>query len=70
MFVFFMAIGSILRPFGIFYGHLVDFVAILVLWFPRFGMLYQEKSGNPVKNKSRMDGDNLQRRGRPSPWQN
>jgi hypothetical protein len=32
---------------GIFYGHLVYFV---VIWYiiPRFGMLYQEKSGNPV----------------------
>jgi hypothetical protein len=32
------AIRSIFRPFGIFCGHLV--------LFPRFGMLYQEKSGN------------------------
>jgi hypothetical protein len=32
---------GILRPFGIFYGYLV--------YFPRFGMLYQEKSGNPVR---------------------
>jgi hypothetical protein len=40
-----MAICYILWPFGIFYGHLVYFV---VIWynFPRFGMLYQEKSGN------------------------
>jgi hypothetical protein len=31
---------------GIFCGHLVNF---MVIWdiFPRFGMLYQEKSGNP-----------------------
>jgi hypothetical protein len=30
----------------IFYGHLINFTAI---WYisPRFGMLYQEKSGNP-----------------------
>jgi hypothetical protein len=33
-------------PFGISYGHLAYFVAILV-FFPRFGMLYEEKSGNP-----------------------
>jgi hypothetical protein len=44
---------------GIFYGHLVYFRALeifychlvyfVVIWyiFPRFGMLYQEKSGNP-----------------------
>jgi hypothetical protein len=38
---------SILLQFGIFYGHLVYFV---VIWdiFSRFGMLYQEKSGNPA----------------------
>jgi hypothetical protein len=37
---------SILHPIGIFYGHLVNFV---LLWyiFHHFGMLYQEKSGNP-----------------------
>jgi hypothetical protein len=38
---------------GIFYGHLVYFKDIsYILWlfgifFPRFGMLYQYKSGNP-----------------------
>jgi hypothetical protein len=37
-----MAIGNILWPFGIFCGHLV--------YFPRFGMLYLEKSGNPGFN--------------------
>jgi hypothetical protein len=42
----FLDIWSILRPFDIFYGHLVCF---LVIWyiFPHFGILYQEKSGNP-----------------------
>jgi hypothetical protein len=47
---------------GIFYDHLVYFTAIRnILWpcgifvvigyiFPHFGMLYQEKSGNPVTN--------------------
>jgi hypothetical protein len=42
-----MAIWYVLRPFGIFYGHLVY---LLVIWyiFPLFGcMLHQEKSGNP-----------------------
>jgi hypothetical protein len=47
----------ILWPFGLFYGYLVYFVAIwYILWLfdtlrciiSRFGMLYQEKSGNPV----------------------
>jgi hypothetical protein len=32
--------------FGIFYGHLVYFVVIWYI-YPRFGMLYHEKSGNP-----------------------
>jgi hypothetical protein len=41
-----MAIVSILLPNGIFYGHLVHFMVILYI-FPRFGLLYQEKSGNP-----------------------
>jgi hypothetical protein len=46
MLVHFMSIWSILRPLEIFNGRLVYFV---VSWniFPRFGMLYQEKSGNP-----------------------
>jgi hypothetical protein len=37
-----MAIWHIAWPFGIFYGHLVLFVVILVRIFPRFGMLYRE----------------------------
>jgi hypothetical protein len=42
-----MTIWSILRRLQIFYGHLVYFV---VSWYisPRFGILYQEKSGNPA----------------------
>jgi hypothetical protein len=52
--VHFSAISYILCPFGIFCGHLVHFVVIWYIlrsfWyiFPRFGMLYQEKSGNPA----------------------
>jgi hypothetical protein len=34
-----VTVRSILGPFGIFYGYLV--------YFSRFGILYQEKSGNP-----------------------
>jgi hypothetical protein len=46
MMVYLTAIWSISLPFGIFFGHLVYF---MVIWYivPRFGMLYQEKSGNP-----------------------
>jgi hypothetical protein len=44
MLVYFVAIRSIFPPFGIFYGHLV--------YFPRFGILYLEKSGNPAKYKN------------------
>jgi hypothetical protein len=37
---YFTGVWYILWPFGIFYGYLV--------YFSRFGTLYQEKSGNPV----------------------
>jgi hypothetical protein len=42
-----MVIWNILRPFSIFYVHLVYFI---VNWYmlSRFGILYQEKSGNPA----------------------
>jgi hypothetical protein len=45
----FMAIWNIRQPFGISYGHLVQF---LVIWyiFSRFGMLYQEKSGSTARH--------------------
>jgi hypothetical protein len=51
--VYFMAIWYTLHQFGIFYGHLVYSVFIwYFLWsfeyFSFFGMLYQEKSGNPA----------------------
>jgi hypothetical protein len=41
--VYFMAIGNILWSFGIF----------VVIWyiFPRFGILYLEKSGNPALDR-------------------
>jgi hypothetical protein len=47
LFVYFMSIGNILRPFGIFYGDLVHFSSNLVYFSP-FGMMKQEKSGNPA----------------------
>jgi hypothetical protein len=46
MFANVIDISSILLSFGIFYGHLVYFMVILV-YFPRFGLFYLEKSGNP-----------------------
>jgi predicted metal-dependent peptidase len=49
MLVNFMSIWSILQPFRIFYGHLVYFVVILV-YFSRFGMLKEDKSGNRGKS--------------------
>jgi hypothetical protein len=50
MLVYLMETWSFLRSFVIFYGHLVQFV---VIWhiFPHFGILYQEKSGNPVDSE-------------------
>jgi hypothetical protein len=46
MLAYFMDIWSILQPFGTLNGHLVYFA---VIWYisPRFGMLYQDKSGSP-----------------------
>jgi hypothetical protein len=46
MSVYFIAFRSILRLFGIFCGHLVYFMFIWYI-YPRFGILCQEKSGNP-----------------------
>jgi hypothetical protein len=45
MVVYYMAVWSILRPYVILGGHLVYFVVIWYI-FLRFGILYQEKSGN------------------------
>jgi hypothetical protein len=48
MLVYSMVIWSILRRFGIFCDHLLY---LRVIWyiFPLFGMLDQEKSGNPER---------------------
>jgi hypothetical protein len=43
-----MEIWSILRPFEISSGHLIYFMAIWYI-FSHFGMLQQEKSGNPAQ---------------------
>jgi hypothetical protein len=45
-----MAIRNILLSFNKSYGHIVHFVVILHI-FPRFGMFYQNKSGNPGGNQ-------------------
>jgi hypothetical protein len=57
MLVYFMPMWSLLRPFGLFCGHLVYFLAFwYMLWlsgiFFCLGMLYQEKSGNPGQSHS------------------
>jgi hypothetical protein len=44
--VYFMNTWSILQSFVTFQGYLVKFVVIWYI-FPRFGILDQEKSGNP-----------------------
>jgi hypothetical protein len=49
----FVDIGSIIRPLGILYDHLVYFVAIWYI-FLRVGILYQGKSGNPGVDKTRV----------------
>jgi hypothetical protein len=46
MLVYFISIWSILRPFSIFFVLFGKFYNHLDI-FPRFGVLYQEKSGNP-----------------------
>jgi hypothetical protein len=50
MFIYFMAIGDIWWMFGIFYDHLVNFVFICDI-YSGFGIMYQEKSGNPVRHR-------------------
>jgi hypothetical protein len=47
MLLYIMAIWNILRPFGIFYDHLVHFVFIWYI-FSSLGIMHREKSGNPV----------------------
>jgi hypothetical protein len=50
MSVYFRDIWSILLPCGIFCGHLVYFTVIWYI-FPRFGILYQERSGSPAQKR-------------------
>jgi hypothetical protein len=46
MLVYFVAIRSIFRSSGIFYGFWAYFKVIWYIYIPRFGQLSQEKSGN------------------------
>jgi hypothetical protein len=45
--IYFTATCNLVRPFGIFHCHLGNLVIIWYI-FPRFGILCQEKSGNPA----------------------
>jgi hypothetical protein len=47
MLIYFMAICSILRTFGIFYNQMVCTFCVHLVHFSGFGIMYQEKSGNP-----------------------
>jgi hypothetical protein len=47
MLIYFMAFWNILLRYAKFYGQLLIFVFIWYI-FPVFGIVYQEKSGNPV----------------------
>jgi hypothetical protein len=47
MLIYVMSIWYILRTFRIFYDHWVHFVIIRYI-FSGFGIMHQEKSGNPV----------------------
>jgi hypothetical protein len=48
MLVYYMAIWSIIRLFSLFYGHLGICMLGHLVYFSRFGMLYQVKSGKAV----------------------
>jgi hypothetical protein len=65
--IHFMVIWYILWSFRTFYGRLVHYIAIwYILWpfwyryFPSFGMLHQEKSGNPDRLRVRKSEHFLQ----------
>jgi hypothetical protein len=44
--------GNLVRPFGLFYCR---FGNLVILWYPRFGILYKEKSGSPRSSPSFAD---------------
>jgi hypothetical protein len=52
MLVYFIAIWSTRLRLGIFCGHLI-YLWLFGMYFSRFGMLYQEKSGNPAPEERR-----------------
>jgi hypothetical protein len=51
-------VGIFYRPFGILYGHLMQFMAVwyslwsFVILFPNLECLDQEKSGNPGREQA------------------
>jgi hypothetical protein len=51
MLVYFVAIWSLLLPFGVFSGNLINLIVIWLI-FSRFGMLDREKSGNPEQDEN------------------
>jgi hypothetical protein len=51
MLVYLMDIWSILRSFGIFYGYIVYFVVHNLVYFSRFGILYQRKIWQPWRRR-------------------
>jgi hypothetical protein len=52
MLIYFVAILNILRTLGIFCDHFVQFVLIWYI-FTSFGIMHQEKSGNPADDCAR-----------------
>jgi hypothetical protein len=55
MFIYFMAIWSIFCPFWYILWHFSIYCSHLV-YFPRLGILHQEKSGNPAWNWTESKG--------------
>jgi hypothetical protein len=51
--LYFTPSWSVLQPFSIFCGHLVYLMVTYLVYFSCCGMLYQEKSGNPVSDSIR-----------------
>jgi hypothetical protein len=53
-----MAVWNILETIGIFNDYLAHFVFILYM-FPGFGIMYQEKSGNPAPEGAPIGGESV-----------
>jgi hypothetical protein len=50
MLVYFLINGNFLRPFGVLYIFAIVIYCGHSVYFPHFGILYQEKPGNPAKD--------------------